>query len=97
MKIGDLVDPDVQEPLEASLVEAVGHHDGHDVGHRLPAHPEQLGDRRLVGALGQPGDDVLEVSRVPGSRSGPRDLLGADPPAACAVDPADLGFEETPG
>ncbi len=87
----------MQEPLEAGLVEAVGHHDGHDVSHRLPAHPEQLGDRRLVGALGQPGHDVLKVPGMPSSRSCPRDLLGADPPAACTVDPTDLGFEETPG
>lgn len=97
LAIGDLVDADPVEVVEPSVVDRPGHHVDHDLGHRLPADPEQLGDGRLVDVLGQPRHDVLEVPAVAGPGARPGDLLGAHPPAVPTVDPADLGLEEAPG
>ncbi len=67
--IGDLVDPDPVEVVRRGVVDSLGHHVDDDLGHRLPRDPQQLGDRRLVHPLSQPGDDVLEVTGVAAGRA----------------------------
>ncbi len=74
---GDLVDADPVETLEAGGVQAIGDHVDHVLGHRLPADPQQLGDRGLVHALGHVGDQVLEVTGVTSAWPGPGHCLGA--------------------
>jgi len=97
LSVGDLVDADAVEVLQAGVVDGLGHYVDDDLGHRLPADPQQRGDRRLVDVLGQPGHHVLEVTGVPGPGPGPRDLFGAHPLTASTGDPDDLGFQEAPG
>jgi hypothetical protein len=46
--VGDLVDADTDEAVEAALVEHVGDHASHDPPDRVPGDPEQAGDRRLA-------------------------------------------------
>ncbi len=94
--VADLVDPDPVELVQPGVVNGVGHHVDHDLGHRLLADQQQLGDRRLVRPLGQPGHHVLEVARMPGVGSGPAELLGAHPLTARAVDANDFGLQEAP-
>ena len=94
LAVGDLVDPDPVDLLQAGVVELVGHDPGHDVGHRLPRTAQQPGDRGLVHPLSEPGDDVFEVAGEPGARPGPGHLLGADPTTSPAPQPADLGTQE---
>jgi hypothetical protein len=75
----------------------ISHHPGHDRGHRRPGAAQQPGDGGLVGALGQPGDDVLDVAGEPGTGAGPWHRLGPHPAAASAGQPADLGLQVQPG
>src|SRR5207249_5254248 len=95
--VGDLVHPDAVQGLKAGVVDGFCHHPDDDGGHRLPAAAQQLGDRGLVGALGEPGDDVLEVPGVAGPGPCPGHLLGAHPAATPAGQPADLGLPVQPG
>ena len=54
LSIGDLVDPEASQSLEATLVEHVSHVVDDGLGDRLPTHAQQLGDGGLIGALGSP-------------------------------------------
>jgi hypothetical protein len=93
LAVGDLVDADPVEPVQAGIVQVISHHAHRDGGHGLPGAAQQPGDGGLVGALGQVGHDVFEVAGEPGCWSGPRHRLGADPAAAPAGQPADLGLQ----
>jgi hypothetical protein len=78
--VGDLVHPDAIQGLEAGVVHGLGHDPDNDGGHRLPRTAKQPGDRGLVGALGEPGDHVLEVLGVlgvPGAGTYPGHCFGA--------------------
>ena len=92
--VGDLVDTDVAQPIEPAVIEPFGDDASHDPLDRLPRTAQQPADARLVGALSQPGDEVLEQDRVPGPGPCPGHLLGPDPTASPAVDPGDVGFVE---
>ena len=96
LAVAHLVNPDAVEPVQAGDIEAIGDHVDHDLGHRLPADPQHLGDRRLVHALGHEGDEVLQVTAVAGARAGPGHLLGAHPTTAPTLQPADLGLQPQP-
>src|SRR4051794_1864981 len=85
--VGDLVDADADEALQAALVEMLGDHTGDDPPDRVPADPEQPGDRRAGHLLRQPRDDVLEVARVRAARSRPRHRLHPHPAGAAAQQP----------
>jgi len=78
--VGDLVDADLDEALEPSLVEVVAHDALDDPPDRVPAHAQQSRDRGLGHLLGEEGGEVLEVARVAGARSRPGHRL--DPDAA---------------
>jgi hypothetical protein len=93
LAVGNLVDADPVELIEPPLVEVLGHHPDHGPGHRLPGHPEQPSHRGLVHPLGHERHQVLEIPGEPGSRAGPRDLLGPHSPAPGAAEPADLGLQ----
>ncbi len=75
--VGDLVDADHHQPVQAVLIEVVGDHTGHDRPDGVPADPEQPSDRGLGHLLGQKGREVLEVARVARARSGPWQRLNA--------------------
>jgi hypothetical protein len=96
LAVGDLVDADPVQPVQAGVVEVAGDHADRDGGDGLPGAAQQPGDGGLVGALGQVGHYVLEVAGEPGAWSGPGHGLGADPPAGAAGQPADLGLQVQP-
>src|SRR5215216_1540385 len=75
--IGDLVDADRDEPLEAALIEPVGDDALDDRADRVPPDPEQPRDRRERHLLGQPRDQILKVARVCGADPRPWDGLQA--------------------
>ena len=69
--VADLVDADADEPFEAALVPPVGDDARDDRADRVPAHPQQPGDRRERHLLRQPGHDVFEVAGVRAHPAGP--------------------------
>ena len=71
--VGDLVDTEMEQVVEALIVQVIGDDAGDDVVDRSPRAPQQRGHGGLVGPLGQPRDDVFEVTGVACSRAGPRD------------------------
>ena len=81
--IADFVDADADEALEAVTVEVIGDDAGDDRSDRVPADPEQSGDRRERHLLRQPRDCVLEVARVLRARAGPRDGFHRFCPMKC--------------
>ena len=92
--VGDLVDPDPAQPIEAV-------HDGVDIGvdpgddrpDGPPCDPQELAHRRLRRAHGEPGGQVIEVPGVAGVVPGPRDR-GDGRPVRSALDPGGVGLEE---
>jgi hypothetical protein len=96
LAVGDLIDPDPVQPVQAVIVDVRGNDPDHDRGHGLPGAAQQPGDGGLVGALGQPGDDVFEVAGEPGGWARPGHRLGPHPLTAPAGQPADLGLQEQP-
>ncbi len=97
LSVGDLVHADAVQVVQTSIVDGLHDHIGHDLGHRLPGDPQQLGNCRLVSTLGKPGNDILEVAGMACPRPCPGNLLGYHFLAAPTVDPADLGFKKAPG
>ena len=97
--VGDLVTADRHEPGQPRLVEMVGDDPRDDQADRVPADPQQAGDRCLGHLLRQPRDDVFEVARVRRARPRPRHGLvahaavGAAQPAQLALDDAAVGAE----
>jgi hypothetical protein len=87
--VGDLIDADRDEAVQALLVEVVGKHARHDPPDRVPSDAQQSGDRLLRHLLRQPGDDVFEVARERRSRPGPRHPLEVHA-AVRAAQPAQL-------
>jgi len=51
LAVGDLVDADLVEAVQAGVVDVGGDHPDHDRGDRLPGAAQQPGDGGLVGAL----------------------------------------------
>jgi hypothetical protein len=96
LAIGDVVDADAVQAVQAGIVQAISHHAHRDGGHGLPGAAQQSGDGGLVGALGQIGHDVFEVAGEPGTRTGPGHGLGTDPAAGPAGKAADLGLQQQP-
>ena len=96
LAVGDLVDADAVQALQAGVVQVLGDHPYRDGRHGFPGAAQQPGDGGLVGALGQVGHHSFEVAGEPGPGTGPRDRLGADPPAGVAGQPADLGLQVQP-
>jgi hypothetical protein len=92
--VGDLVTADRDEPGEPRFVEMIGDDPGDDPSDGVPRDPQQSGDRFLGHLLGQPRDDVFEVTGVGRAGPGPRDGLithaavGAQQPAQLALDDA---------
>lgn len=94
LAVADLVDPDPQQPGQPAGVDLFGDDPFDDARGGLPRGPQQPGDGGLVSVLSKPRHGVLEVTGVPGPGTSPRHVLGADPTAASAVQPADLGFQQ---
>jgi hypothetical protein len=93
LAVGDLVDADAVQLVQAGVVEVGGDHPHRDGGHRLPGAAQQPGDGGLVGALGQVGNDVFDVAGEPGGGPGPRYRLGPHPLAAPTGQPPNLGLQ----
>ena len=91
LAVRDLVHSDPVDLIQSSVVDVLGDHAGDDAGDRFPRTAQQPGDRGLVHPLRQPGQDVFEVAREPGTGPRPRNRLGAYSPAAAAVQASDLG------
>jgi len=88
--VADLVDADVNQPVQVGRVQPVGHHPRADPAHRVPVDAHQPGDRGLVGLGRQKRDEVFEVPGEPGSRPSERHTLG-EHPVGRAAKPAQLG------
>lgn len=71
LAIGDLVDPDPIQLVQAGVVDSFGDDPHDDVREGLPGDAQQPGDGGLVHALGEERDDVFEVASVAGSRNEP--------------------------
>ena len=93
--VADLVDADRDQPLQPALVEVVGDDALDDPPDRVPADPQQPGDRRLGHLLRQPRDDVFEVARVVRAGPRPRDRLELHA-AVRAAQPAQLALDHAP-
>jgi len=91
--IGDLVDADRDEAVEAALVELVGDHALDNPPDGVLRDPQKPGDRGLGHLLRQPRDDVLEVAR--GRRPRARPWHRFKPHAAGpAAQPPQLGLDD---
>src|SRR6201999_145209 len=75
--IGDVVNADPIKPIQAGVIETLGHNPFDDSVDGGPGTTQQTSHRRLVHPLRQPGDGVFEVTRAPRPRPGPGHLLGA--------------------
>jgi hypothetical protein len=75
---GDLVDADLEELIEAIKVELVGADALDDPPDGGPVDAQHPLDRRLVGARGKPGRQVLEVARQARAVTRERHALDAD-------------------
>jgi hypothetical protein len=91
--VGDLVDADPVEIIQPRIVDVINNDAADDRIDGFPRAAHQSGDAGLVHTLSQPRDDVLVVAGVPGARTRPRDLLGADPATSAAVDAVDVCFQ----
>jgi hypothetical protein len=92
--VGDLVHPDPVQPVQAAVVDVVGHHPADDVVDCLPRATQQLRHAGLVHPLRQPAGHILEVAGMPGTRPRPPHLLGAHSSAAVTVHPMQVGLQE---
>jgi len=75
----DLIDPDVDQPVQAVSVQAVGDHPLTDPPDGVPVDAAEAGDSGLVGLGSQVGDQVLEVAAEPRPGPGERDRLHPHP------------------
>jgi hypothetical protein len=87
--VRQLIDPDVRQVVEFVADLAACDHALEDVADRDPADAQQVADRRLVAALGEAPNVVLERPREPRAGLGPRDLLHLDA-TSWALDPTDV-------
>ena len=94
--VGDLVDPDAPEALEAVDPGVdVGRYPGDDRPDTSPGDAHELGDRRLGGLHGEPGDTVIEVAGVSGVVACPGDLRHRRAVGG-TVDPHRRALQEAP-
>ena len=92
--IGDLVDPDPHQPVERVPDGAgVGHDAAGDRPDGAPGDPHQLDHRRLRAVRDEPGDLIIERSRVPGAVTGPRHR-GHRHPVLGTAHPWRVGLDE---
>ena len=92
--VGDLIDPDPTQPIEAidSGFDVVID-PGDDRADRAPRHPQQLTGRGLRGAHRQPRRQVIEVAGVADTVTSPRHRHHRRAMSA-APDPWSVGFDE---
>ena len=92
--VGDLVDPDPPQPVEAVdrgvdvRVDAC-----HDRSDRPPRHTQQLHHRAFRGADREPGREIVEVAGMARAVPGPRHRRDDDAMIP-AADPRRIGLEE---
>jgi hypothetical protein len=94
--VGDLIDADRDQAVQAALVEVIGDDALDDPPDAVPRDPEQPRDRRLGHLLREEADEVLEVARVRGARPGPRHRLQPRPTAGAAPQAPQLALDEAP-
>jgi len=94
--IGDLVDADAGQPVQA-VAEGfdVDPDPGDDRAHGAPGDAHQLRDRALRTLGHQPGDRLIEAQRVPRTVACPGHVRDNNPVLG-AADPRRLGLEEHP-
>jgi hypothetical protein len=94
--VGDLVDADTPQPVQA-VTEGldVDPDAGDDRTDGAPGDAHQLGNRALRTLGHQPGDGLVEGQRVPGAVACPRHVRH-DNPVLSATDPRRLRLEEHP-
>jgi hypothetical protein len=91
--VRDRIHPDPEDLLQAGIVEWSA---TTRVTMLATASQEQRSNRVIaVHPLGEPSDDVLEVTDEPGARPGPGHLLRADPATPAATQTADLSGRNT--
>src|SRR5438132_88862 len=90
--VGDLIDADRHEALQAALVQLLLNDALDDLTDGVPGDPQESGDRGLGHLLGEPRDYVLEVARVMGAGPGPRHRLQVNA-AVSAAQAAQLALD----
>jgi hypothetical protein len=100
LAVGELVDPDAVEVVQAVIIDVVGDHpDGDRVVIAATAAHEQRSSRVMVvlsvRCASQATTSRRRVWTAP--RPGPRHGLGPDPTAAAPGQPADLSTQQQPG
>ena len=92
--VGDLVDPDPAQPVDAiDVLFDVVVDPGDDRSNGAPRHPQQLTRRRLRGAHGEPCRHRVEVAGVTDTVTRPRHCRHRGTMGA-ATDPWRVGFDE---
>lgn len=98
LAVGDLVDADPREAVQAIALPSggvLGHHPLDHPANRVPVDPHQGGDRRLGRVLDQVHRGVLEGAAEARSRPRPRHRLDPDT-APGALHPPDLAADHAP-
>ena len=93
--IGDLVDANEHQSVQAVAVKRVGDDPREDRADRAPRDPQQPLDLRLAHLLRQPRGESFEVERVPRPRPGPRHRL-VHIAAGRAVQPSEPTLDHAP-
>lgn len=96
LAVGDLVDADLVQVVEAVWVELVGHDAFDDGADGAPVDPTQPTDRGLVHARGRPCHEVLDVAGEPRAMAGEVDGLHDHPPAGSACQPPQRRADRDP-
>jgi hypothetical protein len=92
--IGNLIDADLNEAMQAALIELLLNDALHNPPDAVPRDPQEARDRLLGHLLRQPRDHVLEVTRVARAAPGPRHGLKARA-AVWAPEAAQLALDQT--
>jgi len=91
--VADLVDTEIEQPIEAGVVKMIFHYPDHDSMHRFPADSKKPADAGLIGSLRQPRDDVFKIPAEAGAWPSPGNLLSTDATALTTIDSPDLSFK----
>gem|GEM_PF-6350122 len=92
-RVGDLVDPDLSEPVEPCREQALGDDAGDDGRDGHPIDPQRGGHGGAVRSLRPPRHHVFELAGMAAGSSRPRHIFGHDSVACPAAQSADLTLQ----
>jgi hypothetical protein len=92
----DLIDRDLKEILETSVVNGVAGDPLDDSPDRRPIDPDQPTRSGLIGLHRQPRHQVLEIAGKPSTRTSERDMLDKYPVLRAAQPPQPTTDLQTP-